>query len=53
MALKKQSKLAIIGLLILGSASASFTAVSNGVVRVELKKHFIPHQEIEELEEDA
>jgi hypothetical protein len=47
----KSLKKGIIGLLIVGSASASFTAISNGVVRVELQKHFIPHQEIEELEE--
>jgi hypothetical protein len=25
--------------------------VSKGVIRVELAKHFIPHHEIEELEE--
>lgn len=42
MALKKYSRLAIIGLF-LGTASASFSANSNGVVRIELQKHFIPH----------
>ena len=30
---------------------AAMQTVSNGVVRIELEKHFIPHQEIEELEE--
>jgi len=34
-----------------GGVRAVSQHVSQGVLRIDLEKHFIPHQEIEELEE--
>ena len=53
MALFQLGKLAVIQLLLTSTTSASYNQVSKGVVRIELAKHFIPHHEIEELEESA
>ena len=45
--------MAMAGVLIMKdqSASASYNQVANGVVRIELKRQYVPHHEIIELEE--
>lgn len=45
--------LAVLNLVTFDQVRAAFNKVSNGVVRIELTKHFQPHHEIEDLEEDA
>lgn len=45
--------LAILNLISINQVQTAFNKVSQGVVRIELTKHFQPHQEIEDLEEDA
>ena len=53
MAVKSLAILAILSLVSLDQVRAALSAASNKVVRIELSKQYIPHHEIEELEEDA
>lgn len=44
--------MAMVIALFLSQSSATFNKVSNGVVRIELEKHYQPHFEVVDLEED-
>jgi len=45
--------LAVCALLLISSSMAAFNKVGNGVVRIELTKHYQPHYDIEDIEEKA
>lgn len=46
-------KLGAVIALFLSGTQASMTKVGSGVVRIDLQKHFIPHVDIEDVEEAA
>jgi hypothetical protein len=51
MAVKKLTSMAILNLFLGITDKFSVNAAENKVLRIELEKHYVPHQEIEELEE--
>lgn len=51
MAVKRLTSIAILNLFLGLQDRYSVKAAENKVLRIELEKHFVPHQEIEELEE--
>jgi hypothetical protein len=51
MAVKRLTSIAIINLFLGLADRSSVIAAENKVLRIDLEKHFVPHQEIEELEE--
>jgi hypothetical protein len=51
MAVKRLTSIAIINLFLGLADITSVIAAENKVLRIDLEKHFVPHQEIEELEE--
>ena len=53
MAAKSLAVLALLSLITLDQVYAAYNQVGNGLVRIELTKHYQAHQEIEDLEEDA
>ena len=42
----------VVALLLIKDSMAAYSGVSEGVVRVDLKKEYVPHQEITELDLD-
>ena len=53
MAVKSLAVLALLSLVSFDQVQAVFNNVGNGLVRIELTKHYQPHHEIEDIEEDA
>ena len=51
MAVKRLTSIAILNLFLGITDKYSVKAAENKVLRIELEKHFVPHVEIEELEE--
>jgi saccharopepsin len=51
MAVKRLTSIAILNLFLGITDRYSVKAAENKVLRIELEKHFVPHHEIEELEE--
>ena len=51
MAVKRLTSIAILNLFLGITDKIGVQAAENKVLRIELEKHFIPHVEIEELEE--
>lgn len=45
--------IAVCALLLVSQTMAAFNQVANGVVRIELTKHYQPHFDIEDIEEKA
>lgn len=51
MAVKRLTSIAILNLFLGTTDLYSVNAAENKVLRIELEKHYVPHVEIEELEE--
>ena len=51
MAVKRLTSIAILNLFLGITDKIGVQAAENKVLRIELEKHFVPHFEIEELEE--